>query len=61
MIGIELHQPCTDLVRRALVEEQLLINVTREHTIRLLPALVSNSQEINCIANRMTQILHHDG
>ena len=61
MIGIELHQPCTDLVRRALVEEQLLINVTRERTIRLLPALVSNSQEISCIANRLTRILHHDG
>lgn len=34
MIGIELHQPCTDLVRRALVEEQLLINVTRERTVK---------------------------
>jgi acetylornithine/N-succinyldiaminopimelate aminotransferase len=39
MIGIELARPCGDLVQRAL-ERGLLINVTQESVIRLLPALV---------------------
>jgi acetylornithine aminotransferase len=39
MIGIELDRPCGELVTRAL-ERGLLINVTAEKVIRLLPALV---------------------
>ncbi|CAI09015.1 aspartate aminotransferase family protein [Aromatoleum aromaticum] len=48
MIGIELDRPCGDLVRQAL-DAGLLINVTADRVIRLLPALVfteANAQEL---------------
>ncbi|MNC99641.1 Acetylornithine aminotransferase [compost metagenome] len=38
MIGIELAYPCNDLVQQAL-EAGLLINVTADTVIRLLPPL----------------------
>jgi acetylornithine/N-succinyldiaminopimelate aminotransferase len=44
MIGIQLDRPCGDLVRRAL-EQKLLINVTAENVVRLLPPLVMNQEE----------------
>ena len=42
--GIELAVPCTELVKRAL-ERKLLINVTSDKVIRLLPALVMQQHE----------------
>lgn len=42
--GIELAIPCTELVKRAL-ERKLLINVTSDKVIRLLPALVMQQHE----------------
>ena len=39
MLGIELDRPCTDLVSRGL-ERGLLINVTADRVIRLLPPLI---------------------
>lgn len=44
MIGIELDRPCADLVRRAL-EQGLLINVTADSVVRLLPPLVMSRDE----------------
>jgi acetylornithine aminotransferase len=44
MIGIELDRPCGDLVRRGL-ESGLLINVTADKVVRLLPALVMSDAE----------------
>jgi acetylornithine/N-succinyldiaminopimelate aminotransferase len=44
MIGIELDRPCGDLVTQAL-EAGLLINVTRDSVIRLLPALVMSAEQ----------------
>jgi len=44
MIGVELERPCGDLVGRAL-EAGLLINVTMDNVIRLLPPLVMNEAE----------------
>ncbi|TXT25182.1 MAG: acetylornithine aminotransferase [Gallionellaceae bacterium] len=44
MIGIELARPCGDLVQRALAQG-LLINVTAENVIRLLPSLVFTHRE----------------
>jgi acetylornithine aminotransferase len=48
MIGIELDRPCTELVARAL-DSGLLINVTADKVVRLLPALnfsVEEGQEL---------------
>lgn len=44
MIGVELDRPCGDLVRHAL-DAGLLINVTAERVIRLLPPLVIREPE----------------
>ncbi|MBI3095608.1 MAG: aspartate aminotransferase family protein [Rhodocyclales bacterium] len=44
MIGVELDRPCTDLVKRGL-EAGLLINVTADRVVRLLPALVMSDAE----------------
>jgi len=44
MIGIELNRPCADLVSRAL-EHGLLINVTMDNVVRLLPPLVLGEAE----------------
>lgn len=44
LIGIELSVPCTDLVVKAL-DQKLLINVTSEKVVRLLPALVMRQDE----------------
>ncbi len=44
MIGIELDRPCGELVKQALAEG-LLINVTMDNVIRLLPPLVLKREE----------------
>lgn len=52
MIGIELDKPCGDLVKRSLTKG-LLINVTADSVIRLLPPLVMSQAE----AQQMLDIL----
>lgn len=50
MIGIELDRPCSELVKQAL-DNNLLINVTADTVVRLLPALItSNAQADKIIA-----------
>jgi len=44
MIGIELNKPCAELVKRALAHG-LLINVTADTVIRMLPPLVFSQAE----------------
>ncbi len=44
MMGIELSVPCGELVKKAL-EKKLLINVTSDRVVRLLPALVMQQSE----------------
>ena len=44
MIGIQLDRPCAELVKLAL-EQGLLINVTGNNVIRLLPVLLMNDDE----------------
>ena len=44
MIGVELDRPCGDLVKLALANG-LLINVTADSVIRLLPPLVMTQDE----------------
>ncbi|HCI15122.1 MAG TPA: acetylornithine transaminase [Gallionellaceae bacterium] len=44
MLGIELDQPCGDLVKLALAQG-LLINVTADSVIRLLPPLIMSQNE----------------
>lgn len=46
MLGIELDAPCGGLVAKALAQG-LLINVTAERVVRLLPPLIISKQEID--------------
>jgi acetylornithine aminotransferase len=52
MIGIELNQECNALVDIAL-KNKLLINVTEDSIIRLLPPLVINDDEAILLANKL--------
>ena len=56
MIGIELDRPCGDLVKMALAEK-LLINVTAEKVVRLLPPLVMNEVEAKELVQRLSAVI----
>ena len=49
MIGIELDRVCSDLVARAL-ERGLIINVTADNVVRLVPPLVFNLEHADLLA-----------
>lgn len=57
MVGIELDRHCEELVGRALSEQRLLISVTRQATIRLLPPLVCSEAQIDDIVTRVARLL----
>jgi acetylornithine aminotransferase len=56
MIGIELDRPCGDLVKIALAEK-LLINVTADNVVRLLPPLVMRESEANELVKRLAVVI----
>ncbi len=56
MIGIELDRPCGDLPALAL-DAGLLINVTADHVIRLLPPLVINEAESRELVTRLSVVI----
>jgi acetylornithine aminotransferase len=56
MLGVELDRPCGDLVKRAL-DAGLLINVTHDNVIRLLPPLVIGSAEADLIVERLAALV----
>lgn len=56
MIGIELDRPCGDLVKMALAEK-LLINVTADKVVRLLPPLVMNEAEAEELVKRLSAVI----
>lgn len=58
MIGIELDKPCAQLVTKAL-EQGLLINVTAERVIRLLPPLILNDSEADQIINIVSNLIRN--
>lgn len=51
MVGIELHRPIRDLCLTAAQEYGVLINVTRGQTIRLLPPLIIDQQDVEKIVS----------
>lgn len=56
MIGVELDRPCAELVKQGLAAK-LLINVTSEKVIRLLPSLVMNKQEAEELVDRLAPLI----
>jgi len=57
LIGIEMKQDCQALVAQAL-EKGLLINVTAERVIRLLPPLIIDSQQTIELAERLISCIN---
>ncbi|TNC79333.1 MAG: aspartate aminotransferase family protein, partial [Oleiphilus sp.] len=56
MIGIEMHDPCLALVPLAKAKG-LLLNVTSENVIRLLPALNMSDEECEFLIDAVVQII----
>ena len=56
LLGIELDRPCGELVERAL-ERGLLINVTADQVIRLLPPLILSDEEAGTIVDTVCELV----
>lgn len=56
MFGIELDRPCGELVKRAL-DQGLLINVTADKVVRLLPPLILSDAEAREIVERVAALI----
>lgn len=56
MLGIELDRPCMELAQQAL-EQGLLINVTAQNILRLLPPLVSTDAETAQITRTVIELV----
>jgi acetylornithine aminotransferase len=56
MIGVELDRPCGDLVKLALARG-LLINVTADSVIRLLPPLVMSKAEAELLVDGLVPLV----
>ena len=56
MIGIELDRPCSELITKALAAG-LLINVTADKVVRLLPPLVFTESEADELVQRLAPLI----
>jgi acetylornithine/N-succinyldiaminopimelate aminotransferase len=56
MIGMELARPCGELVRQAL-DAGLVINVTADNVVRLLPPLVMSEAEGRLVVERLAPLV----
>lgn len=56
MLGIELDRPCAEIKSMGL-EKSLLLNVTRERVIRLLPPLILTDSELDWLAETLITLI----
>lgn len=56
MLGIELDRPCAALVTRAL-QQGLLINVTADRVIRLLPPLILSDRQADTLVDQLSALV----
>jgi acetylornithine/N-succinyldiaminopimelate aminotransferase len=56
MIGVELRQPCGELVKQAL-DAGLVINVTAENVVRMLPPLIMSEAEGRQVIDRLVPLV----
>jgi acetylornithine/N-succinyldiaminopimelate aminotransferase len=62
MLACELDVPAPDVVRRALLEQRLILNATGPTTVRLLPPLIVGESEIDTALERLgAALLAGDG
>ncbi len=57
MIGIELPTPCANLVAEAREQAKLLINVTADKVVRLLPPLIITRAECDDLVARLVPLI----
>lgn len=57
MIGIELDRPCGELLKRAALEQKLLLSVTAGSVIRLVPALILKPSDADEIVARLAPLV----
>jgi acetylornithine aminotransferase len=57
MLGIELDRPCGELVSQAL-QQGLLINVTADVVVRLLPPLIISDQQADKIVTDVSALIN---
>ena len=58
MLGIELDRPCADLTQSAL-EAGLLINVTADKIVRLLPPLMMSAEEAHQLVDMLSALIRN--
>jgi acetylornithine aminotransferase len=58
MIAIELTQPCSALTQEAL-DQKVLINITAEKVIRLLPPLIISDEQITLLADTIQVLVEN--
>ena len=56
MLGVELASPCGELVKRALAR-RLLINVTHDRVIRILPPLILTDLDADTIVDEIVALI----
>ena len=56
MIGIELDRPCGVLVNQA-IDQGVLINVTAERVVRLLPPLITTTKQADMIIEHVSKLI----
>ncbi|MFK7890856.1 MAG: acetylornithine transaminase [Granulosicoccus sp.] len=56
MIGIELEHPCAEIVGKAL-EAGLLINVTADKVVRLLPPYILSDEQADDLVDRVSELI----
>ena len=57
MIGVSLDRPCAELVKRALAQH-LLINVTADNVVRLVPPLVMSADEAAQLVAKLSALIY---
>jgi acetylornithine/N-succinyldiaminopimelate aminotransferase len=58
MIAVEMASACPHLVEQALAEG-VLINVTRDNVVRLLPPLVLSDEEADELVARVSRVINN--
>ena len=56
MLGIELERPCAELTTRAL-QAGLLINVTADRVVRLLPPLIMDRNQADDLVDQLSELI----
>jgi acetylornithine/N-succinyldiaminopimelate aminotransferase len=57
MLACDVERPAPELVRRALLEQRLVVNATGPATVRLLPPLIMGEAEVDDCLERLSAVL----